>query len=119
MREVDFRNIAPHQRQLATSEVEDLRNLLLNSGTTALAGRYERFWGNKDFGFEYRVSNLASGKEQVIDLENFQPFLARKQNKPYPPELEKLGCRIWRIRAEVTGEPLERDWLSGCAKLGY
>jgi hypothetical protein len=65
------------------------------------------------------VSNLAPEKKQVIELENFQPFAARKQNKPYPPQLENLGCMIWKIRIEVTGEPLEKDWLRGCADLGY
>jgi len=50
---------------------------------------------------------------------NFDPFLARKQGKPYPKQLEKLGCSIWKLRAEVSAEPLEKDWLKGCSELGY
>lgn len=119
MREVDFRNMVVRNKQISVPELQHVRNLLIDPATGALASRYERFWGNKDFSYEYRISNLASGKEQVIELENFQPFAARKQNKPYPPQLEKLGCMIWKIRTEVTGEPLEKDWLRGCADLGY
>jgi hypothetical protein len=118
-REVDFRNIVLRNKQISASELEDARKLLIDPATGVLAKRYVRYWGNKDFGYEYRVSNLASEKKQVIELENFQPFAARKQNKPYPPQLEKLGCMIWKIRTEVTGEPLEKDWLRGCADLGY
>jgi hypothetical protein len=118
-RAVDFRNIVLRNKEISASELEDVRTLLIDPSTGALAKRYERYWGNKDFGYEYRVSNLASGKKQIIELENFQPFAARKQNKSYPPQLEKLGCLIWKIRAEVTGEPLEKDWLRGCVDLGY
>ena len=118
-REVDFRNIALRSKAISASELEDMRKVLTDPATVALAKRYERYWGNKDFGYEYRVSNLASEKKQIIELENFQPFAARKQNKPYPQQLEKLGCVIWKIRAEVTDEPLEKDWLRGCADLGY
>ena len=118
-REVDFRNIVLRSKQISASELEDARKLLTEPATGALAKRYVRYWGNKDFGYEYRVSNVASEKKQVIELENFQPFAARKQDKPYPSQLEKLGCMIWKIRIEVTGEPLEKDWLRGCADLGY
>jgi len=119
MREVDFRSIVLRSKHISASELEDSRKLLIDPASGALAKRYERDWGNKDFGYELRVSNLALEKEQVMELENFQPFAARTQNKPYPPQLEKLGCMIWRIRAEITSEPLEKDWLRGCADLGY
>jgi hypothetical protein len=119
MKDVDFRDITVHRKQISVSELQDVRNLLIDPATKALAGRYERYWGNKDFGYQYRVSNFAFDKKQIIELENFQPFTARKQNKPYPPQLEKLGCQIWKLRAEVSGEPLEKDWLRGCADLGY
>jgi hypothetical protein len=108
-----------HQKQIITSELEDMRKLLADPATVALAQRYEGHWGNVDFGYEYRVSSLASGKRQVVDLLNFQPFLARERNKPYPTQLEKLGCMIWKLRAEVSGESLEKNWLRGCADLGY
>jgi hypothetical protein len=119
MREVDFRNVVLRHKQISASELEDARKLLTDPATGALAKRYIRYWGNKDFGYEYRVSNMASEKKQVIELENFQPFAARKQAKPYPAQLEKLGCMIWKIRIEVSGEALEKDWLRGCAELGY
>jgi hypothetical protein len=118
-REVDFRNIVLRQKQISASDLEDARKLLTDPATGALAKRYVRYWGNKDFDYEYRVSNGASERKQVIELENFQPFAARKQDKPYPAQLEKLGCMIWKIRTEVTGEALEKDWLRGCADLGY
>jgi hypothetical protein len=52
-------------------------------------------------------------------LENFQPFLARTKKKPYPAELERLGCLVWKLRTKVTGEPLERNYVAGCRGLGY
>jgi hypothetical protein len=52
-------------------------------------------------------------------LENFQPFLARAKKKPYPAELERLGCFVWKLRTNVTGEPLEQNYVAGCRKLGY
>ncbi len=52
-------------------------------------------------------------------LVNFQPFLARQKKKPYPIDIEKLGCTIWELRAEVIGEPLEKDYLGGCRTWGY
>jgi hypothetical protein len=118
-REVDFRHIVLRHKQISASELAEARKLLTDPATGALAKRYVRYWGNKDFGYEYRVSNVASEKKQIIELENFQPFAAREQDKPYPSQLEKVGCMIWKIRIEVTGEPLEKDWLRGCADLGY
>jgi hypothetical protein len=119
MREVDFRHVVFLKKQLSPQELDNVRSLLTDPATRALARRYERFWGNKDFGYQYHVSNLASEKKQITDLVSFQPFAAREQKKPYPPQLERLGCMIWKLRVEVTGEALEKDWLRGCADLGY
>jgi len=92
--------------------------MLFERATTQLQSDYTRYWGNKDFGYKESVT-IYSEPPKRIDLVNFQPFLARKQGKPYPKQLETLGCEIWSLRSEVTGEPLERDWLKGCKELGY
>ena len=66
---------------------------------------------------------IAQGdKKKSIVLENFEPFLARTKKRPYPVEIEKLGCLVWELRTKVTGEPLERNYvggMGGCRELGY
>lgn len=119
MRKVDFRNLTLEQRQLPENELDALRTVLADPATARLQPEYVSYWGNKDFGFRYDVTILSSSKKQVIDLVNFQPFLARKEGKPYPKQIEKLGCLMWKLRAEVSGESLEKDWLRGCTELGY
>lgn len=118
MKKVDFRDIKLERKQLLGNELGALRALLADPATAQLQPKYSRYWGGKDFGFKYDVTSK-SPKKQVIKLVNFQPFLARKEGKPYPKQVETLGCTIWRLRAEVSGEPLEKDWLIGCAELGY
>jgi hypothetical protein len=77
---------------------------------------------NKDFGQTWQVTiGQGDGKKSII-LENFEPFLARTKKKPYPSDLEKLGCLVWELRTKVTGEALERDYVGGtggCQELGY
>ncbi len=118
MATVDFRNITFHSKQLSPHELAELQALLGDPSTAQLLPEYSRYWGNRDFGVKDRVEMFGSTR-RVITLVNFQPFLARKQGKPYPKQLEKLGCLIWRLRTKVSGEPLEKDWLSGCTQLGY
>lgn len=96
-----------------------LRNLLTDPATAKIAPEDSRYWGNKDFGDKYKITISGPSQPQGIELVNFQPFLARKQGKPYPKQVEKLGCTIWRLRAEVSGESLEKNWLTGCTELGY
>jgi hypothetical protein len=119
MLKVDFRSIEFTKKQLSGNRSDMLRSLLTDPATTQLQPEYARYWGNKDFGYKYDVTIFRPSQEQHIALVNFQPFLARKEGKPYPPQVEKLGCAVWRLRTEVSGEPLEKDWLAGCAKLGY
>jgi hypothetical protein len=119
MWKVDFRHLDLKTKQLPKPNVEGLIALLIAPATTQLDHRYERFWGNKDFGSEWHVTISATTTSQSIELVNFQPFLARNQKKPYPHQLERLACSVWKIRSEVTGEPLEHDYLTGCADLGY
>ncbi|HEV7219749.1 MAG TPA: hypothetical protein VGN39_12805 [Terriglobales bacterium] len=119
MRNVDFRNIQLEHRQLSSDELSTLRSVLSDPATRQLLPEYDRHWGNKDFGYKFDVRIFASEHEQRLKLVNFQPFLAREKGRPYPREVEKLGCTIWRLRVKVSGEPLDRDWLAGCAKLGY
>jgi hypothetical protein len=119
MRKVDFRNIDLKHKQLSSEELTSLRNLLTDSATTTLEPKYSRNWGNKDFGYKFDITFSKNAEKKHLEFENFQPFLARKRGKPYPKQLEKLGCSIWKLRLEVTGEPLEKDWLRGCAELGY
>jgi hypothetical protein len=119
MRKVDFRNIEFKHKQLSDNELTSLRNLLTDPTTAGLEPKYSRNWGNKDFGYKFDISFPMNGGTKSLELDNFQPFLARKQRKPYPKQLEKLGCSIWKLRLEVTDEPLEKNWLKGCADLGY
>lgn len=118
MRKVDFRDIHLATKQLSAEQLETLKRLLFESATMQLQSHYSRYWGDKDFGYKYTV-NIHGPSQKQLELVNFQPFLARKESQPYPRQLEKLGCSIWRLRVEVTGEPLEKDWLKGCAELGY
>jgi len=119
MWKVDFRNLELAKKQLQGNELAALKSLLTDPATKQLKPEYAGYWGNKDFGFKYDITISDSSQEQHIALLNFQPFLARKEGKPYPQQVEKLGCSIWKLRTEVSGEPLEKDWLSGCAKLGH
>jgi hypothetical protein len=119
MWKVDFRNLDLAKKQLAANDFEVLKGLLADPATKQLKTEYAGYWGNKDFGFQYDITISDASQEQHIVLLNFQPFLARKKGKPYPQQVEKLGCLIWKLRADVSGEPLEKDWLTGCSKLGY
>ena len=118
MRKVDFRDVRLITKQLSGDELGSLNQLLFDPATMQLQPQYIRYWGNKDFGYKYSVT-ISGQSQKQLELVNFQPFLARKMGKPYPKQLEKLGCSIWKLRAEVSDEPLEKDWLQGCAELGY
>lgn len=119
MRKVDFRALVPSQAQVPATELAALNDFLHSSKVQRLASRYERSWGNKDFGRRSEITIAQGETKKSIVLENFQPFLARKEKKPYPATLEKLGCLVWELRTKVTGEPLEIDYLAGCRELGY
>lgn len=119
MREVDFRTLALKKTQISPSDLIKLGEVLSPSRTQGLDPKYERNWGNIDFGNEWEVTIGQDDSKKTIVLENFQPFLARTKKKPYPAEVEQLGCIIWELRQKVTGEPLERNYLSGCRELGY
>jgi hypothetical protein len=41
----------------------------------------------------------------------FSRFGLVPKRSPNPEEIEKLGCIVWKLRTEVTGEPLERYYL--------
>jgi hypothetical protein len=118
-RDVDFRSLALKKRQISPSELTTLSEFLTSSKVQHLDPKYERYWGNIDFGYEWQITVAANDQKKSIVLDDFQPFLARIKNKPYPAEIEKLGCLIWELRTEVTGEPLEKNWVAGCRKLGY
>ena len=92
MLKVDFRNLDLAKKQLAANDFEALKRLLADPATNQLKPEYPGYWGNKDFGFQYDITISGVSQEQHIVLLNFQPFLARKKGKPYPPQVEKLGC---------------------------
>jgi hypothetical protein len=119
MKNVDFRNVEFEKKQLSDNELAALRNLLNDPATGKLQPEYSRYWGNKDFGYKYDITIFGTSQEQHVALVNFQPFMALKEGKPYPQQVEKLSCLVWRLRREVSGEPLEKDWIAGCGKLGY
>lgn len=118
MKHVDFRHLKLKEKQLSSDELVSLTSLLADPETAQLLPEYSNFWGNKDFGYKYEITISGRSRKQ-LQLVNFQPFLARKAGKPYPKQLEKLGCFVWKLRTEVSGEPLEKHWLKGCAELGY
>lgn len=117
--EVDFRTLALKQAQIPASDLAKLRELLSPSKTKDLAHKYERHWGNIDFGNEWDVTIGEGEAKRSITLVNFQPFLARSKKQPYPAEIERLGCMVWRLRENVFNEPLDRNYLRGCSELGY
>lgn len=119
MRNVDFRTMALKKTQLSQTDLAALSEFLRSAGVQGLEPRYERSWGNIDFGQTWNITIGEGSNEKSIVLFNFQPFLARSKKKPYPQELEKLGCLIWDLRTKAIGEPLERDYVNGCRKLGY
>jgi hypothetical protein len=82
-----------------------------------LKNDYSRYWRNRDFGYEWKIT--IPSQNRVIDLTNFQPFMAQERKKPYPAQLVKLGCSIWRLRVDVSDERLEKNWLRGCEELGF
>jgi len=118
MRKVDFRNLEMKRKQLPKAEFEVLSRLLSEPATSQLLPAYSRFWGNKDFGSKLQIT-ISNRTQQKLELINFQPFLARKTGQPYPQQVEKVGCEIWKLRYEVSEERLEKDWLKGCSQLGY
>jgi hypothetical protein len=118
MRNVDFRDVRFITKQLSLDELGALKHLLSEPATMQLQPEYSRNWGNTDFGYKYAVT-ISGRSQKQVELVNFQPFLARKEGKPYPEQLERLGCSIWKLRAEVSGERLEKNWLQGCVELGY
>jgi hypothetical protein len=119
MREVDFRTLALKQAQIPPSDLAKLREALNPQNTKRLEPKYAQYWGNKDSGSEWQVTIGEGESKKLIILDNFQPFWARAKKKPYPAEIERLGCTIWKLRTEVTGEPLEKYYIRGCEDLGY
>jgi len=122
MREVDFRTLTLKKAQVSSSDLAALRELLSSPKVQQLDAEYIRYWGNKDFGRTWQIMIAQGGKKKSIALVNFEPFLARTKKKPYPEEIEKLGCLVWELRTKVTGEPLERNYVGGtggCRELGY
>jgi hypothetical protein len=118
-RKVDFRNLVLKHAQIPSSEMAKLRELLTPSRVQNWDSRYERYWGNVDFGDEWEITVGQGSDKKAITLVNFRPFLAREKNKPYPRDIEKLGCTVWELRADVLHEPLEKDYASGCKNWGY
>jgi hypothetical protein len=122
MRDVDFRTLALKRAQISPSELANLRDFLSSPKVQHLDPEYRRFWGNIDFGRTWQITIAQGDSQKSIVLENFEPFFARTRKKPYPAEVEKLGCLIWESRTKVTGEPLEKNYLDGkrgCRALGY
>ncbi len=119
IRKIDFRNLDLKHAQLSSPDITNLREFLAPARTEKWDDKYDRFWGCKDCGSAWEIA-VGQGKEKkIIALTNFQPFLAREQKKPYPADIEKLGCTIWQLRAKVVNEPYEMDYLGGCKSIGY
>jgi hypothetical protein len=117
--EVDFRTLALKQGQIPPKELANLREIVSPSRTRDLASKYERYWGNIDFGNQWEITIGQGNGKKTITLVNFQPFLARSKKQPYPAEIENLGCMIWELRRNVFNEPLDKDYIRGCREWGY
>jgi len=118
-REVDFRTLALKQGQIPTADLAKLNGLLSPSKLSGLADKYERYWGNKDFGNTWEITIGEGPGKKTITLVNFQPFLARTKKQSYPAEIERLGCLVWTLRENVFNEPLDHNYVRGCHEWGY
>ncbi len=117
--EVDFRTLSLKHAQIPSADMAELREILSPRNTQGLESKYDRFWGNKDFGNEWDVTIGEGESKKTIIITNFQPFLAHSRKQPYPAEIEKIGCIVWEIRRNVFNEPLGRDYIRGCREWGY
>jgi hypothetical protein len=118
-RKVDFRNLVLKQAQIPSPKMVKLQEFLSPVRTQSWDSTYERFWGNKDFGDKWAITIGQGREKKEITLVNFRPFLAREKKKPYPTDIEKLGCTVWELRESVLDEPLERNYIKGCKDWGY
>jgi hypothetical protein len=107
------------QAQIPSLEMVKLREFLSPSRTRTWDSTYERYWGNKDYGDEWVITVGQGTEKKEVTLVNFRPYLAREKKKPYPTDIEKLGCTIWELRASVLGEHLERNYVEVCKDWGY
>jgi hypothetical protein len=117
--EVDFRTLSLKHAQVPSADMAELREILSSRNTQGLESKYDRFWGNVDFGNEWDVTIGEGENKKAIILSNFQPSLARSRNQPYPVEIEKIGCIVWELRRNVFNEPLGHDYIRGCREWGY
>jgi hypothetical protein len=66
MRQVDFRNLALKQAQLSATELARLSEFLGSSKVQQLGPKYERYWGNVDFGETWEIT-IAKGENQEVN----------------------------------------------------
>ena len=76
MREVDFRTLALKTASIPPSELATLSQFLGSSNVQHLDAKYERYWGNIDFGQTWQITIAQGSSQKSMILENFQPFLA-------------------------------------------
>jgi hypothetical protein len=91
VREVDFRRLALKTASIPPNELATLSEFLNSSKMQRLDAKYERYWGNIDFGQKWQITIAQGGSQKSMVLENFQPFLARAKKEPYPADLERLA----------------------------
>src|SRR6266481_6489720 len=72
-RRVDFRNLVLKQAQIPSPEVVKLQEFLSPVRMQSWDSKYERFWGNKDFGTEWAITVGHGTEKKEIMLVNFQP----------------------------------------------
>jgi hypothetical protein len=56
MREVDFRKLALKTVTIPPNELSSLGEFLGSSNVQHLDAKYERYWGNVDFGYTWQVT---------------------------------------------------------------
>jgi hypothetical protein len=66
------RSSRPRYKRLGSSNVQHLD------------AKYERYWGNIDFGQKWQITIAQGGSQKSMVLENFQPFLARAKKETVP-----------------------------------
>ena len=118
MREVDFRTLALKKAQISSTDLVKLREVLRPSNTQGLDSKYERYWGNKDFGDEWQITIGQGNGKKTIVLQNFQLFLARAKKKPYPAEVEKTRLHHLGIMDEGNGRTTRKKLRCGLPRIG-
>ena len=94
------------RKALAPDELSKLKAVLENQELLNAQKRYELVKPVIDSWMEWNIAVPHNGGAQRIQVLNFSPGSAEKNNKPYPDALVELGCSIWKLRYETYGDEI-------------